>query len=104
MAFDKAEDRLSRWRTRLELTTILAISALSLSALSFYRSYIYTNQQLDVTVTEVSYVTNRGELYMTIAFSNAGNRDAAILRVEPALWGRGTRTEPGWIPLASAVD
>jgi len=100
-----AEDlRLSRWRTRLELTTIVAISALSLSAVSFYRSYIYTNQQLEVTVTEVSYVTNRGELYMTVAFSNAGNRDAAILRVEPALWGRGTRTEPAWIPLASAVD
>ena len=83
---------------------MVAISALSLSALSFYRSFIYTNQQLDVTVTEVSYVTNRGELYMTVAFSNGGNRDAAILRVEPALWSRGTKTSPEWIPLAKAVD
>ncbi len=67
---------------------MMAVAALAVSALSFYRSYLYTKHQLDVTVTEVSYVTNEGNLYMTVAFSNGGNRDAAVLRVEPALWGR----------------
>ena len=86
------------WRAGLELTTIVAIGALALSGLSFYRSYVYEKQQLDITVTEVSYVTNQGELYMTVAFANGGNRDAALLRVEPALWGRRNNQEPGWIP------
>src|SRR5262245_38083596 len=90
-------------RARLYLTTVVAISALGLSALSFYRSYIYTKQQLDVTVTEVSYVTNRGELYMTVAFSNGGNRDAALLRVEPALWSNGSGPLPEWLPLSEKV-
>src|SRR5215475_520015 len=81
------------WRARMDLTTVVAVMALALSGLSFYRSYIYTKQQLEVTVTEVSYVTNQGELYMTVAFSNSGNRDAALLRIEPALWnGRGKKS------------
>jgi hypothetical protein len=91
-------------RTRLDLTTIVAISALALSALSFYRSYLYTHQQLDVTVTDVSYITNQGGLYMTVAFANSGNRDGALLRVEPALWGRRDKPEPEWIPLTEQVD
>jgi hypothetical protein len=85
------------------MTATVAILALGLSALSFYRSYIYTKQQLDVTVTEVSYVTNESALYMTVAFSNGGNRDAALLRVEPALWGRRGTHDPEWIPLAGKV-
>ncbi len=95
---------LAGWRTRLELTQVVTVCALVLSALSFYRSYFYVNQQLDVTVTEVSYVTNQGGLYMTVAFANGGNRDGALLRVEPALWGRlpGKR-DPEWIPLADKV-
>lgn len=91
-------------RARLDLTTIVAVSALVLSALGFYRSYIYTKQELDVTVTEVSYVTNQGELYMTIAFSNGGNRDAALLRVEPALWSRGDKPAAEWVALVNKVD
>jgi hypothetical protein len=91
------------WRAKLDLTAIVALLALTLSAVSFYVSYVYTKQQLDVTVTEVSYVTNRGELYMTVAFSNAGNRDAALLRVEPALWGRGSGQNPEWLPLSDRV-
>jgi hypothetical protein len=93
----------SGWRARMELTTILALGALGLSGLSFYRSYIYTKQQLDITVTEVSYVTNQGELYMTVAFANAGNRDAALLRVEPALWGHRNKKDAEWIPLIERV-
>jgi hypothetical protein len=91
------------WRARVDVATIVAVSALSLSALSFYRSFIYTKQQLDVTVTEVSYVTNQGELYMTVAFANAGNRDAALLRVEPALWRRRDNAKAEWVPLATRV-
>jgi hypothetical protein len=91
------------WRTRTDLTAIVALLALSLSGISFYRSYIYTKQQLDVTVTEVSYVTNQGELYMTVAFSNGGNRDAALLRVEPALWGRHGKPDLEWLPLVKKV-
>jgi len=55
-------------------------------ALQLLPQLLYVNQQLDVTVTEVSYSTNLGELYLIVALSNPGNRDAAVLRVEPALW------------------
>lgn len=94
---------LASWRTRMDFTAVVAVIALGISGLSFYRSYIYTKQQLDVTVTEVSYVTNQGELYMTVAFSNGGNRDAALLRVEPALWGSRGNAPPEWIPLIQKV-
>src|SRR5580692_5023495 len=94
---------LARSRTRMDLAAIVALLALGLSGLSFYRSYIYTKQQLDVTVTDVSYVTNQGELYMTVAFSNGGNRDAALLRVEPALWGHRGKPNPEWFPLVEKV-
>ena len=82
------------WWTWMELPTIVAVCALVLSGLGFYRSYIYEKQALDITVTEVSYVTNQGELYMTVAFANGGNRDAALLRVEPALWGQRNNKPP----------
>jgi hypothetical protein len=91
------------WRAGMELTTIVALGALGLSGLSFYRSYIYTKQQLDITVTDVSYVTNQGELYMTVAFANGGNRDAALLRVEPTLWAHRSKTDAAWIPLMERV-
>jgi hypothetical protein len=91
------------WRARVDMTAVMAILALGLSGLNFYRNYMYTKQQLDVTVTEVSYVTNEGGLYMTVAFSNAGNRDAALLRVEPALWGHRGKQAPQWIPLVERV-
>jgi hypothetical protein len=100
---DRKNSLSAGWRARVDLTAVMAIMALGLSGLSFYRTYIYTKQQLDVTVTEVSYVTNQGELYMTVAFSNAGNRDAALLRVEPALWSRRGKAEPKWIPLVGRV-
>ena len=69
-----------RWRRWIDITQSASIIALAVSLVSFYRSYFYVNQELAVTVTEVSYGTNRGELYMTVAFSNGGNRDAAVLR------------------------
>lgn len=75
--------RLQDW---LNLTAVATLVALALSLYNFYRSYLYVHQQLDVTVTEVSYSTNLGELYLIVALSNPGNRDAAVLRVEPALW------------------
>jgi hypothetical protein len=81
----------------------IALIALAISGLNFYRSYIYTKQDLEVTVTEVSYVTNQGELYVSIAFSNGGNRDAAVLRVEPALWSVDRNSRPAWIPLLQKV-
>jgi len=89
--------------TQMDLTTVMALIALAISGLSFYRSYIYTKQDLELTVTEVSYVTNQGELYMTIAFSNGGNRDAAILRAEPAVWSGNGKTPPTWVPLTEKV-
>jgi hypothetical protein len=93
----------SNWRKWMDLTQSASIIALALSLFSFYRSYVYVNQQLDVTVTEVSYGTNRGELYMTVAFSNGGNRDGAVLRVEPALWAKGADGAPHWVPIAAPV-
>ena len=47
-------------------------------------------------------MTNQGELYMTVAFANGGNRDAALLRVEPALWGQRNK-KAEWIPLVERV-
>jgi hypothetical protein len=88
---------------QIDFTAIMAVLALSVSVLSFYRSYLYTKHNLEVTVTEVSYVTNEGSLYMTVAFSNGGNRDAALLRVEPALWGRRENASPEWLPLFKKV-
>src|SRR6266513_4035496 len=90
-------------RARIEPSTVLALMALAISGLGFYRSYIYTKQDLQVTVTEVSYVTNLGELYMSIAFSNGGNRDAAVLRVEPALWSADRQAQAAWVPLIDKV-
>jgi hypothetical protein len=100
---DQANDKWrSSWRKWVDITQSASIIALALSLLSFYRSYFYVNQQLDVTVTEVSYSTNRGELYMTVAFSNGGNRDAAVLRVEPAIWAQGSAPAQ-WAPLLEPV-
>lgn len=93
-----------RQRTRIEVSGIIALLAFSMSAVSFYRSYFYKNQQLEVTVTDVAYVTNEGGLYITVAFTNGGNRDAALLRAEPALWGRRGKAQPEWIPIAGRVD
>jgi hypothetical protein len=87
-----------------ELGWILAVAALTLSGLSFYVSYIYKNQDLQVQVTSVSYNTNQGEVYMTVAFSNGGNRDAALLRVEPSLWSTRSSTQKAdWVPLDNKV-
>jgi hypothetical protein len=97
------DERRRKWRKWMDLTPSATVVALILSLLSFYRSYFYINQRLEVTVTEVSYGTNRGELYMTVAFSNSGNRDAAILRVEPALWARRAKADPAWIPIVEPV-
>jgi hypothetical protein len=90
-------------RAQMDLTTVVALIALAISGLGFYRSYIYTKQDLAVTVTEVSYVTNQGEVYMSIAFSNGGNRDAAVLRVEPALWSADRKPSPAWVSLVDKV-
>jgi hypothetical protein len=90
-------------RLRLDAAATMAALALALSVVSFYRSYIYTKHDLAVTVTEVSYVTNQGELYMVVAFSNGGNRDAALLRVEPALWSQHGKSSPAWVSLGERV-
>ena len=66
-----------KWESlKNDIAAFGALVALILSAASFYWSYFYTKQQLDVTVTSVSFNTNQGEVYMTVAFSNGGNRDA----------------------------
>ena len=92
-----------RWRKWIDITQSASIIALAVSLVSFYRSYFYVNQELAVTVTEVSYGTNRGELYMTVAFSNGGNRDAAVLRIEPALWSKASSDKAEWKPLVVPV-
>lgn len=90
-------------RDWLNLTAIATLVALALSLYNFYRAYLYVNEQLDVTVSEVSYVTNKHELYMILAFSNPGNRDAAVLRVESLLWKKAESTE-GWQSLDQAIN
>lgn len=93
----------SRWWTQVDISTAMAVVALVISGLSYYRSYIYTKQDLEITVTEVSYVTNQGELYISVAFSNGGNRDAAVLRIEPALWSAASGAAPRWRSLNDRV-
>src|SRR4029077_15816129 len=96
--------RVTLARLKDELGWILAVAAFGLSIASFYVSYFYKNQQLDIQVTSVSFNTNQGELYMTVAFSNGGNRDAALLRVEPAIWSGGCdKSKPAWVPLDTRV-
>ena len=91
-------------RLKSDLAAIVALAALLLSGISAYRTYFYTKHDLEVTVTSVSFNTNQGELYMTVAFSNDGNRDAALLRVEPALWSvREGKKNPEWVPLDTKV-
>lgn len=87
----------------MDVSTVIALTALAITGLNFYRSFIYTKQDLEITVTEMSYVTNQGELYMSVAFSNGGNRDAAVLRVEPALWKADGTSGAAWIPLVDKV-
>ena len=91
------------WRPQVDWGTVMAVLALVVSGLGFYRSYLYTKQDLQITVTEVSYVTNEGGLYITIAFSNGGNRDAAVLRVEPALWSGVQSSKPAWRAVLAKV-
>jgi hypothetical protein len=98
-----ANDVARALRAKMDLTTFMALIAVAISGLSFYRSFIYKSQDLEITVTEVSYMTNQGGLYMSIAFSNGGNRDAAVLRVEPALWNAERKPEPAWTPLIDRV-
>ncbi|HZP47151.1 MAG TPA: hypothetical protein VFB07_01355 [Vicinamibacterales bacterium] len=98
----KANETPSRWLPRIDFGTLMAVMALAISGLSFHRSYLYTKQDLQITVSEVSYMTNQGGVYMTIAFSNGGNRDAAILRVEPALWEK-SGSQPSWRALGDKV-
>src|SRR4051812_19596075 len=92
------------WGKWIDFGQSATIIALALSLFSFYRSYVYVNQKLDVMVTEVSYGTNTGELYMTLALSNGGNRDAAGLRIEPALWARGVDKKPQWVAVVRPVS
>ena len=94
-----------RWSLRkwVDIGQSATIIALALSLFSFYRSYVYVNQKLDLTVTEVSYGTNTGELYITVAFSNGGNRDAAVLRLESALWAHGSGGKAQWVPIMTPV-
>jgi hypothetical protein len=87
-----------------DIAAIGALVALLLSAISFYWSYFYTKHDLEVTVTSVSFNTNQGEMYMTVAFSNDGNRDAVLLRVEPALWSkRKGKDKAEWVALDTKV-
>lgn len=87
-----------------DIAAIGALIALLFSTISFYWSYFYTKHDLEVTVTSVSFNTNQGEVYMTVAFSNDGNRDAALLRVEPALWSkRKNADKPEWSALDTKV-
>src|SRR5215831_14126156 len=88
-----------------DMTAIISVAALALSGLSFYVSYFYKNQKLELTITNVSYAPNQGEVYVTVAFSNAGNRDAALLRAEPALWSRASdKAQPQWNTLDTKVS
>src|SRR6476660_4605363 len=96
---DETTPRRWSWRNWMDIGQTATIVALALSLFSFYRSYVYVNQKLDLTVTEVSYGTNTGELYITVAFSNGGNRDAAVLRIEPALWSNASNGKAEWKPL-----
>ena len=42
-------------------------------------------------------------LHDAVAFSNGGNRDAALLRIEPALWGRRDTPNLRWVPIVGRV-
>ena len=91
--------RIARW---LNLTAVATLVALLLSVFNFYISYLYVSNRLAVTSTDAGYDWNG--LYMTVVVSNGGNRDAAILRIEPALWSPGERScDTRWQRLEAQV-
>jgi hypothetical protein len=91
--------RIANW---LNLTAVATVVALLLSVFNFYFSYLYVSNRLAVTSTEAGYDWNG--LYMTVVVSNGGNRDAAILRIEPALWSPGeTACDKRWQRLETQV-
>src|SRR3954462_5633482 len=91
------------WVPHIELGTVLAVAALLVSGLSFYQGHLYTKQDLEITVIVVSYVTNQGGVYITIAFSTGGNRDTSVLRVEPLFWTAETMPQAAWKALLDKV-
>ena len=94
---DKPSTPGPRWRAATELTTMVAIGALALSGLSFYRSYVYEKQQLDITVTEVSYVTNQGEktLYLMAGQVVLGGELHHCIEIERVAQRVGQHDGPG---------
>src|SRR5436190_1250841 len=87
-------------RGRIDVGTLMALLALAISGLSFYRSYLYTKQDLEVTVTQVSYVTNQGGAYLGIrvaTMNSDGNLyllEHAVVRLSVDREGRIQRAEP----------
>ena len=83
------------WRElKDELGWMLALAAFTLSGLSFYVSYVYKSQELDIQVTSVSFNTNQGELYMTVAFSNGNTTIIFHYNTTPVVQGLNTMHIP----------
>src|SRR5262245_24240812 len=100
-------DQAGRGRAQLDFARVLSLCAILLSAFSSYRTFLFVKHDLQIIASEVSYNTDHSGLYMKVAFSNAGNRDAAVLRAEPTLWTRDARSANGveeWMPLSDPVD
>lgn len=92
--------KFSQW---LNLTAVATVVALALSLVNFYYSFFYVSNDVSVTVTEVIYDPNTAQLYMTVALANGGNRDAALLRVEPVLWRAGAEPDARWQALEQPI-
>src|SRR5262245_6832777 len=99
-------DQAGRGRTPIDSAKLLSLCAILLSAFSSYRTFFFVKHDLQVIASEVSYDTDHSGLYMKVAFSNAGNRDAAALRAEPTLWKDAGSANGGeqWMPLSDPVD
>jgi len=92
----------ANWRNRVNLTTLAALTALGLSLVNLFVSF-HVSTRLDVNVTEVQLIED-GPLYVTVSFNNSGNRDAAVLRAEPALWSQRGNRDRVWVSLTEKVN
>lgn len=84
-------DWFKAWSSRDVLTAVVSLTALSLSAASFYRSHYYVSHAVTLRVLETSKghtrdaQTHKGDsdehtMTLPLIFINTGNRDAMVLK------------------------
>lgn len=72
--------------SKLNFALLVAIFSAGLSAFNFYFANLRLVQRLEVTTVDGNWSDIDSTLSLRLAFVNSGNREAAILDVQPSLW------------------